>query len=46
MASNPLTEYMKKVETRLSEEQRRCQFYIHRVTEAKLLKQVEKVFIT
>lgn len=43
MANNPLTEYMKKVESRLNEEQQRCQFYIHRVTEPKLLKQVEKV---
>ena len=41
--ANPLTEYMKKVEKRLAEEQERCIYYIHHVTENKLLKRAEKV---
>lgn len=42
---NPITEYMKKVETRLEEEKKRIRLYLNEATEEILLKKCEEVLI-
>ncbi|KAJ1361358.1 hypothetical protein KIN20_020581 [Parelaphostrongylus tenuis] len=45
LESNPLTEYMKKVERRLEDERTRCDMYLHMTTQEPLSKTCEKVLI-
>lgn len=45
ISENSISDYMKKVEQRLSEEVRRVQQYLHPSTEAQLIQKCEKVLI-